>query len=79
MKKTIKGIFERFFGSYGEISIQFSKNRSILFRVLLAPILVFIYALTFLVILAVVLIVLLVVLPISVIPKVKTFSLFGRR
>jgi hypothetical protein len=79
MKKTITGIFERFFGSYGEIYIQFLKNRFILFRVLLIPALVFIYALTFVVILTVVLIVLVIVLPISMISELKTFIFFGRQ
>ncbi len=79
MKKTIIGIFERFFGSYGDISAQFSQNRSILLKILLIPILVFIYTLTLVVISTVVLIVLLVVLPISAIYKTNTQSLLGKQ
>jgi hypothetical protein len=79
MNKTITGIFQRFFESYGEVYVQLSKDRIILFRVFLIPALVFIYALTFLVILAIVLIVLLIVLPISVISELKTLSFFGRQ
>lgn len=79
MYKAIRGIFQRFFESYGEVYVQLSKDRVIFFRVFLTPALVFIYALTLLVILVIVLIVLLIVLPISVISELKTLSFFGRQ
>jgi len=78
MRKTIRGVFKRFVGSYRELVIQLS-NRFILFRVLLLPLLIFVYALTFLVILTVVLIVVLIVVPISAISKAKPLSLLGSR
>ena len=78
MRKTIAGIAERFIGSYKEIALEIS-GRFILFRVLLLPVLMFVYALTFIVILAMVLIVILVVIPVSSVSRANIPGLFGRR
>jgi len=78
MRKTIAGIAERFIGSYKEIAIEIS-GRFILLRVLLLPVLIFVYALTFIVILTMVLIVILIVVPVSSVSKTNILGLFGRR
>jgi hypothetical protein len=80
MKKMIVSVFvKRFLGSFKELFIHILKDRFILFGVLLIPILIFIYALTFLVILALVILVIFIVVPISAVSRTKTLgSLSGK-
>ncbi len=71
MTKMLIGVFERLFESYKVLVIQGSHGWAIPFRVLLIPVSIFFYALTFLVIVTILPLVICVALPISTISKVK--------